>query len=206
VTPSTCRRSRRSRPYARTRCGYSTPWPSTPRRAAPRASGPPRVSSTRRPRPLKPRPPTAGPPRSRTRREPARRRPARRVLPHRSDPVGQSIMARLAALHLALILTVVFPSFIGPREKAWVSILSLTRKTAGIVGDQLLGPLQREGGILGRYLQRTPKPTPERMVISPPRRAPVATDACGVERPWPTGVASPFGALEARRALPAHPR
>ena len=75
---------------------------------------------------------------------------------------GKSLFAAALALKIALTIDL---SFMGSNEVARVSVLSLDLDKAKIVMQHLMGALEREGGLLTRYLVKKPKPTADRVCV-----------------------------------------
>jgi hypothetical protein len=75
---------------------------------------------------------------------------------------GKSLFSAVLALRIALTVDM---SFMKPTEIGRVSVLSLDKDKAGIVLEHLMGALTMEGGALGRYLMKSPRPNGESIYI-----------------------------------------
>ena len=75
---------------------------------------------------------------------------------------GKSLLSGALAMRTALTIDL---SFLATSEIARVSVVSLDRDKAKIVGQHLLGALERPGSALRKYLLNAPKPTDERMML-----------------------------------------
>ncbi len=75
---------------------------------------------------------------------------------------GKSLLSAALALKIALTIDL---SFLAHSEIARVSVVSLDRDKSKIIMQHLMGALERENGLLRRYLVKSPIPTEERVRV-----------------------------------------
>lgn len=75
---------------------------------------------------------------------------------------GKSLLAACIAFKIALTIDM---SFMGKGEVGRVSLVATDKDKAGACFSHLMIALELEGGILGQFLVKTPKPTTERVRI-----------------------------------------